>query len=65
MQPSSIRVIRPEQFDSTTTQTPGSKRTAAIYPGAGTASPMWGGLFLVEPGREYTIMENSTRSRMS
>jgi uncharacterized RmlC-like cupin family protein len=64
MQPSSIRVVRPEQFDSSTAQTPGPKRTAAIHPGAGITSPMWGGLFLVEPrartgihhhGEQHTI----------
>ena len=64
MQQPSIRVVRPDQFDSATAQTSGSKRTAAIYPGAGTGSPMWGGLFLVEPeartgihhhGEQYTI----------
>jgi uncharacterized RmlC-like cupin family protein len=55
MQPSSIRIVRPKQFDSTTAQTPGSKRTAAIYPGAGIGSPMWGGLFFVEPGARTGI----------
>ena len=55
MQPSSIRVVRPEQFDFATAQTSGSKRAAAIYPGAGIASPMWGGLFLVEPGGQTGI----------
>jgi hypothetical protein len=66
MQPSSIRVVRPEQFDSSTEQTSGSKRTAAVYPGAGIGSPMWGGLFLVEPGpvRGSTTMESRIRSRM-
>jgi uncharacterized RmlC-like cupin family protein len=55
MQPSAIRVVRPDQFDSSTAQTPGSNRTAAIYPGAGIGSPMWGGLFLVEPGAQTGI----------
>lgn len=64
METSSIRVVRPEQFNSATAQTSGSKRTAAVYPGAGIASPMWGGLFLVEPeartgihhhGEQHTI----------
>jgi uncharacterized RmlC-like cupin family protein len=55
MQPSLIRVVRPDQFDSATAQTPKSKRTAAIYPGAGIGSPMWGGLFLVEPGAHTGI----------
>jgi uncharacterized RmlC-like cupin family protein len=55
MQYQSIRVVHPEQFDSATAQTPGSKRTAAIHPGAGISSPMWGGLFLVEPGAQTGI----------
>jgi uncharacterized RmlC-like cupin family protein len=55
MQASAIHVVRPEQFDSSTAQTPGSKRTAAIYPAAGIDSPMWGGLFLVEPGARTGI----------
>jgi uncharacterized RmlC-like cupin family protein len=55
MQYQSIRVVHPEQFDSHTAQTPGSKRTAAIHPGAGISSPMWGGLFLVDPGARTGI----------
>ncbi len=55
MQHPSIRVVHPEQFDSATAQTPGSKRTAAIHPGAGVSSPMWGGLFFVDPGAHTGI----------
>ena len=55
MQYQSIRVVHPEQLDSHTAQTPGSKRTAAIHPGVGISSPMWGGLFLVEPGARTGI----------
>ena len=51
----SIQVVRPEQFDPATAQTPGSQRFAAIHPGAGIASPMWGGLFSVEPGAHTGI----------
>jgi len=51
----SIRVVRPEQLDSATAQTPGSQRMAAIHSGAGIESPMWGGLFLVEPGARTGI----------
>ena len=60
----SIRVVRPSQLDSATAQTPGSQRFAAIHSGAGIESPMWGGLFLVEPrartgihhhGEQHTI----------
>lgn len=51
----SIRVVRPEQFDSATDQTAGSQRFAAIHAGADIESPIWGGLFLVEPGASTGI----------
>jgi uncharacterized RmlC-like cupin family protein len=55
MQYQSIRVARSEHLDSATAQTPGSQRFAAIHRGAGIESPMWGGLFLVEPGARTGI----------
>jgi uncharacterized RmlC-like cupin family protein len=64
MQYQSIRVVRRDQLASATAQTPGSQRLAAIHPGAGMASPMWGGVFCVEPaactaihhhGEQHTI----------
>ena len=55
MQYLSIRVIGPEQLDSTTAQTPGSMRLAAIHSGAGIESPIWGGLFRVEPAARTGI----------
>jgi uncharacterized RmlC-like cupin family protein len=45
-----IRVIRPDQFDLGTAQTPGSERRAAIAPELGIVSAIWGGIFEVEPG---------------
>ena len=51
----SIRVVRPEQFDSATAQTPGSLRLAAIHSGAGIEAPIWGGIFRVEPGARTGI----------
>jgi uncharacterized RmlC-like cupin family protein len=51
----SIQIIRPAEFDSATAQTPGSRRIAAVHPGAGMESPMWGGLFFVEPGARTGI----------
>ena len=50
-----IRIVHPDQFDASTAQTSGSQRLAAIHPGAGTASPMWGGIFVVEPGARTGI----------
>jgi uncharacterized RmlC-like cupin family protein len=55
MQLQSIRVVRPDQLDPATAQTPGSQRLAAIHSGAGIESPIWGGLFRVEPGARTGI----------
>ena len=55
MQLQSIRVVRPDQLDSATAQTPGSQRSAAIHSGAGIESPIWGGLFRVEHGARTGI----------
>ena len=55
MQYQSIRVIGPGQFDSATAQTPGSLRLAAIHSGDGIESPIWGGLFRVQPGGQTGI----------
>jgi uncharacterized RmlC-like cupin family protein len=51
----SIRVVRRGQFDSATAQTPGSQRLAAVHAGAGIDSPMWGGVFGVEPAARTAI----------
>lgn len=48
----SIHVVRPNQFDLGTAQTPGSERHAAISPAQGINSAIWGGLFEVEPGAQ-------------
>jgi hypothetical protein len=50
-----IRVVRRDQLDSATAQTPGSQRLAAIHREAGIDSPMWGGVFLVEPAARTGI----------
>jgi len=55
MRQQSIRVIRPAQFDAATAQTPGSARVAAVSAKAGIESPMWAGLFFVEPGARTGI----------
>jgi len=47
---STIHVMRPDQFDLGTAQTPGSERRAAIAPELGVHSALWGGTFEVEPG---------------
>jgi uncharacterized RmlC-like cupin family protein len=50
-----IRIITPEEFDSSTAQTPGSKRLAAIAGTSSSNSQMWGGLFFVEPKSQTAI----------
>jgi hypothetical protein len=53
-----IHVVRPDQFNLGTAQTPGSERRAAIAPELGVNSAIFG-IFEVEParGREFTIMD--------
>ncbi len=51
----SVRIVGPREFDSGTTQTPGSERRAAIAPQLGVSSTMWGGLFDVAPGARTGI----------
>jgi uncharacterized RmlC-like cupin family protein len=65
MKQPSIRVVRPDQFDSGTAQTPGSRRAAAVFPGAGMESPMWGGTFLVEPGARTGIHHHGEQHTIS
>jgi len=50
-----IHIVSPAQFDSTTAQTSGSERHAAIAPALGIASSIWGGLFEVDPGSRTGI----------
>jgi uncharacterized RmlC-like cupin family protein len=50
-----VRIVRPDEFDSETAQTPGSERRAAVSPQLGVASALWGGLFEVEPGARTGI----------
>ena len=65
MQYQPIRLVRPDQVDAATAKTPGSQRLAAIHRAAGFESPIWGGLFRVEPkartgihhhGEQHTIV---------
>jgi uncharacterized RmlC-like cupin family protein len=50
-----IRIVSPEEFDSSTAQTPGSKRVAAIEGRSAFDRRMWGGLFFVEPNSQTDI----------
>ena len=50
-----IHVIHPGEFILGTAQTPGSTRLAAIAPGTGIESALWGGLFEVKAGARTGI----------
>jgi uncharacterized RmlC-like cupin family protein len=51
----SISIVKPTEFDSSTAQTSGSTRSAAITPEMGIETTLWGGLFDVEPGARTGI----------
>lgn len=52
---SNVTVISPSQFAGETAQTPGSERLSAIAPSQGIDTPLWGGLFNIEPGAQSGI----------
>jgi uncharacterized RmlC-like cupin family protein len=56
-----IRIVKPEEFDNSTTQTPGSKRLAAIPTRSSSNSQMWGGLFFVEPKSQTAIHHHGSQ----
>ena len=58
---SGISVIRPAQFSAGTSQTPGSRRQAAVCAELGVTSSMWGGTFLVEPGARTGIHHHGSQ----
>jgi uncharacterized RmlC-like cupin family protein len=55
MSSSAIHIVGPTKFAAGTAQTPGSERRAAIAPGLGIPSAIWGGLFEVLPGARTGI----------
>lgn len=60
-----IRIVKPEEFDMDTAQTPGSKRLAAI-PNASTCnSQMWAGLFFVEPKSQTGIHHHGAQETIA
>jgi uncharacterized RmlC-like cupin family protein len=60
-----IRVVRPEQFDLGTAQTPGSQRRAAIAPELGVDSALWGGTFQVEPGARTGVHHHGNQQTIA
>jgi uncharacterized RmlC-like cupin family protein len=62
---SPVRVVSPDRFDLGTSQTPGSKRRAAIDPALGILSGMWGGLFEVKPGSRTGIHHHGNQETIA
>ena len=56
-----IRIVRPDQFDLGTDQTPGSQRRAAIASEVGVTSALWGGTFEVEPGARTGVHHHGSQ----
>jgi uncharacterized RmlC-like cupin family protein len=52
---SAIHVIRPDQLNAETLQTPGSQRLSAISAAQEISSALWAGTFLVEPSGKTGI----------
>lgn len=64
-QSSSISIIRPDQFSAGTSQTPGSRRLAAVSSELGIQSGLWGGTFLVEPGAQTGIHHHGAQETIA
>jgi uncharacterized RmlC-like cupin family protein len=62
---STIHVMRPDQFDLGTAQTPGSERRAAIAPELGVHSALWGGTFEVEPGSRTGVHHHGNQETIA
>lgn len=62
---STIHVMRPDQFDLGTSQTPGSERRAAIAAELGVDSALWGGTFEVEPGSRTGVHHHGNQETIA
>jgi uncharacterized RmlC-like cupin family protein len=60
-----IRIVRPDQFDLGTDQTPGSQRRAAIASEVGVTSALWGGTFEVEPGARTGVHHHGSQETVA
>jgi len=61
----SVSVVHPNQFNQETSQTPGSLRLAAVSPGLGIHSGLWGGTFLVQPGAQTGIHHHGSQETVA
>jgi len=62
---STIHVVRPDQFELGTAQTPGSERRAAIAPELGVDTVLWGGTFEVEPGSRTGVHHHGNQETIA
>ncbi|SRR5579871_1936303 len=60
-----VSVIHPDQFSAGTSQTPGSRRLAAVSSELGIQSALWGGTFLVEPGARTGIHHHGSQETIA
>jgi uncharacterized RmlC-like cupin family protein len=60
-----IRIVKPEEFDSGTAQTPGSKRFSAIPTKLSSGSQLWAGLFYVEPKAQTGIHHHGVQETIA
>ena len=60
-----IHIVRSDQFDLGTAQTPGSQRAAAIAPEVGVRSAQWGGIFEVEPGARTGVHHHGSQETIA
>jgi uncharacterized RmlC-like cupin family protein len=60
-----IHVVRPDQFNLGTAQTPGSERRAAIAPELDVDSALWGGTFEVEPGARTGVHHHGNQQTIA
>jgi uncharacterized RmlC-like cupin family protein len=60
-----VRIVGPNEFETGTAQTPGSKRRAAITPELGIETSMWGGRFEVEPGARTGVHHHGAQQTIA
>jgi uncharacterized RmlC-like cupin family protein len=53
--PVSIRIIRPDAFNTASSQTAGSQRLSAVTRSSGIETGLWGGLFSIAPGTSIDV----------
>ena len=63
--PDSIRIIRPDSFNTGTSQTAGSQRFAAVTRSNGIVTGLWGGLFFIAPGARVDVHHHGAQETIA